>query len=578
MSSGQLIQARQFATEGKYAEAMGIYQVLIADTPDCVAYYLELSSCLIGLEQIDEALVVLKQGMHYPDVNLDAACYLQLAHIYLLQKRYDLAAPLFEDAISKNARDLKVYIGLSNLYLQTGFPHKAMDILALAPRELQHLDAYILNTSLAMFQARQVDEALKLILDHIKDHPVHRELLSNALMFASYTLKHDHYYDQLTPYLSSCYSQPVRRLFNQSQNQRLRVGFVSGDFRMHPVGYFLKSFFPELKKYIDIYLYNNASLEDYVTQDLKNSAVRQVFIADLDTQAATEQILNDQIDILIDLSGHTAGNRLDIFQSRAAPYQLSYLGFPDSTQLSEMDGLITDDTHVRGADLHHYSEKIWYLPNSRFCFSPAISVQNISDAPYGKNHYLTLGNFGNPAKISDECANHWAHILLAIPNARLKLKHQFWEDQPLKKSLLDVFVNMGVEPGRVEFYGASKYDGYLQSYADIDVMLDTFPFTGGTTTCEALWMGVPVVTMEGPFSASRQTASLLRAIDEKQWIAPDLAGLIQIIQGLVTSPEQLKTFKATIREKIQKSSLGDGQLFAKNFYHILNDIKQQFLA
>lgn len=238
-----------------------------------------------------------------------------------------------------------------------------------------------------------------------------------------------------------------------------------------------------------------------------------------------------------------------------------------------MDGLIMDAVHIKESEKHRYKEKIWYLPQSRFCFSPVVRMPGISNTPFQSNHYLTLGNFGNPEKISDAFAKIWAQIMLQVPQSRLKLKHQYWEDVELKKSLLKIFVDAGVEPGRIEFYGASKYDVYLQAYAEIDLVLDTFPFTGGTTSCEALWLGIPVVSMLGATAASRQTASILEAIDEKKLIATDVNRMVEIVKQFAINPEQFIKFKNSIRSQIQKSSLSNGELFATQFHEVLKKIK-----
>jgi predicted O-linked N-acetylglucosamine transferase (SPINDLY family) len=234
-----------------------------------------------------------------------------------------------------------------------------------------------------------------------------------------------------------------------------------------------------------------------------------------------------------------------------------------------MDGQITDRWHMEVSEFFLGPDKIWHLPNSRFCFLPPVNLPEICNAPMLSNHYITFGNFGNPCKISATCANTWGQVLLAFPGSRLKLKHQLWNDSSLKKSMLNIWAEMGVEPGRIEFYGSSKYDIYLESFSEIDFILDSYPFAGATTTCEDLWMGVPVLTMPGSFPAARQGVSILKALNENRWIVQDLQQLIDCIKNVHDHPSSLAQFKQSIKSKIQESTLGNGAQFAKDFYKLL---------
>ncbi len=575
MTQSLLQQARQLIRENQYEKAIYCLQELLVHDPDVASHYLEISSCLIALGKLDEAIVVVKQGMAHANQNFMGVCQQQLGNILLRQQRYELAAPLFEQLIAKNTLGLDAYLGLSNIYLQTHQPNKAIKVLKTAPHDIKSHNAYILNLTLAMFQIREVDSAIETILDYWKTQAVDKDLLSNAMMFASYTSKHDDFLNQITPHLNTFYEITSTKQLRKYAHDRLRVGFVSGDFRMHPVGYFLHSFLSELNKFLDIYIYSNNSYADHLTSQIRKCCAKFSLIDQLSTETAAQRIVNDEIDVLIDLSGHTAKNRLDIFHKRAAPYQLSYLGFPESTGLAQIDGQITDVAHIHEAEVSLYPEKIWYLPGSRFSFLPAINLPEIADFPMLSNHYITFGNVGNPCKISPSCANIWGQVLLAFPNARLKLKHQLWDDLLLKKSVLKIWTDMGVEPGRIEFYTSSQYDVYIEFFTEIDFILDSYPFSGGTTTCEALWMGVPVLTIPGFFPASRQGVSILQTLDEDQWVFKDVNQLIQFVKNINDNPYSMSDFKRNIRSKIKRSTVGNGSEFAQNFNKILSLIKCQ---
>jgi protein O-GlcNAc transferase len=578
MSEPALHDARNALQQGNYFAAIHHYQSLLTRNPADASLYLELSSCMIGAQQIDEALVIAKQARKYADKYFYAQCDLQLANIYLRQERYELAGQLFHQLARITPRILEADIGLSNFYLKTDQPSKACAVLQSIANVASHDVKWATNISLAMFRTRQADAAIDLMIHYMREHGVDRDLLSNALMMANYTNQHEHYQQTLKNFMLQAYPPPASPFVmppRKNTHGVLKVGFVSADFYWHPVGYFLHSFLPYLRDAgIEITLYSNRAASDSLTEKLQASATRFTSIYGLNTDAATSLIRNDNLDILIDLSGHTAGHRLDVFHQRAAPLQASYLGYTESTHLTHMDYLFTDEIHTHPSEHANYAEKIVYFPTTRFCFRLPMEAPAIVPAPLESNGYVTLGSFANPAKISEDCVLFWGKIMLALPTARLKLRHQQWDDDTLRQSLLSECVSIGIAPGRIEFYGHAKYDRYLASHQEIDVILDTPPFSGGTTTCEALWMGVPVITIPSQIPAGRQGVSILHALYESFWVVPDAEHAIALLKTLQKNPQRLREFKGTIRDTLRSSPLGDGKLFAKQFAKMLHGITQ----
>lgn len=572
-----LQRARMLMATQQYAEAIAIYQQIIIQSPGSGTYYLEMSSCLIGLGQLDEALVVLKQGSNILETDSVKHIQLQLAKIYLLQKRFQLAAPLFEGLLKDHDLKIEAIIGLSNLHIQNACPSKAIELLSHIPPDGKSDSRYLINLSLAHFQMSECDTALEILLQKIAATDSSEYLISNAMMFLSYSNSYHEYRRRLIELINKDWSSRLKILSPTARHLRLRVGFVSADFQLHPVGYFLSSFIRELSQYVDIYLYSNSSTEDSLTTDLKKNVIQFDSIVDLATNHAVSLIQSHEIDILIDLSGHTAGNRLDIFKERAAPYQLSYLGYPESTFIPNMDGLISDKVHIRPDEHEQYSEHVWYLPSSRFCFKPHWELPNLTAPPVIQNHYITFGNYGNPVKISSECGEIWGNILLAVPGSRLKLKHALWNDIEIREKFLTRWLAMGIQPGRIEFHGGSPYDSYIREYGDIDLVLDSYPFTGGTTSFEALWMGVPILTRQADSPASRQTASILKAIGETRYLLSSTNEAIELINQLLENPQTLSLFKQNIRQKLRSTSVGEPTIFAKQFFEILCRIQGQIV-
>lgn len=561
-----LATAQKSFHEGNYTEAIEQYQTLLAEAPDNATLYLELSSCLIALGQTDEALVVARQASNFADDTMRTACELQLANLYLQQERFELAGAAFEKIIHAEAGHVDAHLGLAGLYLKTGLPTKACALLERIPATDNA--RWVMQMSAALFNTRRAEAAIDCILNYAANHPVSKDMASNAVMYSLYTPRNT----TVQMLLQGAYPKQAAVMPKRAR-PTLKIGFVSADFGWHPVGYFLHSFLSDLRALgVDIVLYSNSATQDSLTQKLRDAASAFTSIHGLSTEAATRLIRQDALDALIDLSGHTAGNRLDVFCQRAAPTQISYLGYPNSTHLTQMDALITDAAHVPEEERSRFCEKVYYLPHSRFCFAAPIALPAIAQAPCETNGYLTFGSVANPAKISDACLDLWGEILNAVPTARLKLRHRDWNDRVLRTPLLERWQKAGIASGRIEFYGDTKYDQYLQSYADIDIVLDTHPFAGGTTTCEALMMGVPVLTLHGTTPAARQGASILQSIGHPQWIATTPKDMVEKICTLSEAPEALREFKASVRERFASAPIGNGALFAKNFHHALTEI------
>lgn len=569
-SSNNLSTARDLLIGKRYSEAAVLYQRLIQAQPTNGELYLELSSCLISLGQVDEAVVVIKNALQCIPKNLESACKLQLAQSYLSQYRIDDAASLFEDVMRQNPGDIAAVLGMVTIHLKDGYPHKALSMME--PLKSQHLNnaTFMVNYSLSLFECMEVDRALDALQDVITRFPESKEAISNALLLTNYTPKHDHYLALIKKKIQNAYPAIDRLSVSPIRNQKLRVGFVSGDFCLHPVGYFLLSILKELQSYdVEVFAYSNSSRADFLTHQIKSYCQKFTQILNIPAEQIIPAMRADNLDILIDLAGHTAGNRLDIFANRVARVQASYLGYMESTLVPGMDFLITDEAHSPKEEQSQYSEELIYIPKCRFNFTPPIQAPNIGSLPYSENGYLTFGCFSNATKFSDECLDLWAKVLLSVPDSRLKLRHKSLVDPHIQGRILKRFKANGVAGGRIEFYGGHKYDTYLKAYSEVDVMLDSFPFSGATTSCESLWMGVPIITMHGAFPAARQTSCILASLGESEWIAYSHEQYIQIAKDLPQHIDRLYKFRLGIREKIAISPLGDPKIFTRYFYDAL---------
>jgi protein O-GlcNAc transferase len=344
----------------------------------------------------------------------------------------------------------------------------------------------------------------------------------------------------------------------------LRIGYVSADFREHAVARFIE---PVLRHHdrnrFLVFCYSNVSVPDAASARLAELSGRLVNIAGMSDADAAALIRRDRIDILVDLSGHSAGNRLPLFARRAAPLQVTWLGYPQTTGLSAIDYRITDAvTDPAGESERFYSEKLLRLPGNFSCFAPPVEAPEVAGLPALSRGFITFGSFNNPAKITPETVGLWAGALHGVPGSRMLVKGYSLADQGSRDLLSGLFAAQGIGAERLELRGNTpSYREHLQLYGQVDIALDCFPYNGTTTTCEALWMGVPVVTMAGGTHLSRVGASLLQSVGMSRLVAVDAQGFRDRAAGLARDLERLAQLRGTLRATMAASPLTDGAGF-----------------
>lgn len=348
--------------------------------------------------------------------------------------------------------------------------------------------------------------------------------------------------------------------------KRLRVGLLSGDFGEHPVSYFLESVLAHLSgQPIDLIAYVTRDVSGSISRRLRACFLSERSLLGVGDAAAAAMIRQDDIHILIDLSGHTAHNRLPIFSWRPAPVQLSWLGYFATTGLPEMDYLLADKIGVPPEQRSLYTESIRYLPETRLCFTPPEFAPPVAPLPALVKGHITAASFQALPKINDEVLALWGRILESIPTMRLRLQNNSLSDPAVADRLRDRLRRSGIDPARVEMYGAASREAYLAAYAEVDLVFDTFPYPGGTTTCEALWMGVPTVTLAGETLLARQGASLMTAAGLPEWIASDPESYVAKAIAAAGDLSALAEFRIGVRSQVCSSPLFDAARFAKHF-------------
>jgi protein O-GlcNAc transferase len=356
---------------------------------------------------------------------------------------------------------------------------------------------------------------------------------------------------------------------DNDHSERLRVGFISGDFRTHSVAHFFEPILNARDrgafKYV---LYSNSHLQDAVTERLRAYADDWRDIWQLADDALIELIRADRIDILVDLSGHTASNRLAVFARRAAPVQISYLGYPASTGLSTMDYRITDaatDPPVPADDWH--CERLLRMPDSQWCFRPFGTPAAPGPLPAREAGFVTFGSFNNLTKASDSLLRCWVQILVKLPTAHLRLTRV--RSAQRTAEIIALFGQSGVAPERIECVPYANDPPYGQQFAGVDIALDNYPYNGVTTTCESLYVGEPVISLYGRNGVSRSGLSLLGTLGLGELAASTPEQYVDIAVALGSDLSRLEQLRASLRARFEQSSLRDEKRFAANFEKLL---------
>jgi len=351
---------------------------------------------------------------------------------------------------------------------------------------------------------------------------------------------------------------------DRKPNRRLRIGYVSPDFRTHSVAYFMEALLENHdRSAFEIFCYSDVALKDTTSVRFENLADCWRDIAGMPDENVAQWVLNDRVDILVDLAGHTAKNRMLLFARKPAPVQVSYLGYPNTTGLDTVDYRITDSwSDPPGQTDHLYTEKLLHLPHGFLCYTPPKTSPAAGNLPAERSGFITFGSFNNRAKITPEVIKIWSMILILVPNARLYIKSKSLSDSATQKSLHDKFIENNVAPEQIKFmgYSPSTYD-HLDLYNSVDIGLDTFPYNGTTTTCEAMWMGVPVIVLSGMIHMSRVGVSLLSNVGLPDLIGDSADDYVHKAVELAANLEKLKKIRLELRNMMCRSPLMNGPLF-----------------
>ena len=410
-----------------------------------------------------------------------------------------------------------------------------------------------------MRDQRQFDKALKHYKRALELRPEWLQAHENMLFIMSYFVLASSA-EILAAHKAWAAALPVvEKAFSFSQEKRgqpLRLGYVSGSLRRHSANYFfLPAFLAHDSHQFEIYCYAEINGEDAISQIFIDKADSWFRTTGLSDRAVAEKIYADGIDILIDLDGHTQGNRLGVFDYKPAPIQVSYLGYCTTTGLSTMDYWLTDEYLTEEDSVEMTTETIWRLPRCWISYQPPVDAPGVVQR--GVDEILTLGSLNEFNKLNESVIDLWADIMKALPAAHLLLKTGRFSEADVRAEITALFAAKGIASDRLILEGKSEV--YLPVYHRIDIALDPFPRTGGVTTGDALWMGVPVITLAGERMIERQGVSLLTAVGLEDCIATSRQDYLAKTVALANNIEKRQQWRQGMRRRLRQSPLCDGR-------------------
>jgi len=606
LAGAQFNLGNALAYQRRFEEACSAYRRALELKPGFVDADVALGAVLDELGKLEDAVLHYRRALKaQPSL---ARVYGDLGAVLVKRRQYAEAEACFRRALDLEPRLTHLYYRLGNVRGLLGQRSDAIDAYR---RMLQSHPEHVLTLLLLGIQLQLSGKLLESIAcyqrvieiaprDHIAHNNlgvVYRQLARLDEAAASWRRALEIDPDNLAPHSSLIFLENSRaggstaallelsrafgaaaarkaKVLTSWPNSRdpdrvLRVGFVSGDLRAHPVGYFLLSFLTALKARsagrLELHAYFSYPFTDDVSNRIQAQCHGWHQIHDLDDEALVRQIGEDRIDILIDLSGHTGENRLPAFAWKPAPVQATWLGYLGTTGVEEIDYLIADDWTLPAELESQCTEKIWRLPKSYLCFTPPGEDDTIGPLPALAKGYVTFGSFNNLIKLGPDVIALWARVLHAVPSSRLLLKTIQFGEPSVREDIAQQFARHGIEGSRLMVEPQVARADYLKPFNRVDIALDPFPYPGITSSVECLWMGVPFVTLAGKTFMSRQGVGLLNNAGLADWIAADEDEYVKLAARRAGDLQSLRQIRQELRARVHASPIFDAQSFAENF-------------
>ena len=514
-----------------------------------------------------------------------AEAYNSLGNVYVIADRLDDAIQCFQRALQINSNHFAACNNLGLALKRQDRLGEAIEAFEKALKLYPNKDKVYINLGSALRDRAQIKEAIEFFQKALQLNPALSSAHSKLLLMLHY----DGSYQPSTIYAehlnwAECHAAPLAKLieshnYDLNPERRLRIGYVSSDLREHSVAFFFESVLAARKhNEFEVICYSNNTKIDTTTRRFQQLSDGWREIYAMNDEQVAEQIRRDEIDILVDLSGHTGGNRLLVFARKPAPIQVSYLGYPDTTGLDTMDYRLTDEwADPEGQTDRLYTEKLVRLPHGFLCYRPKSDCPAVGDSPFLNRGQVTFTSFNNLPKVTPQTIGTWAAILKAVPNSCLLIKAKSLTDSSTRAYIHGLFKQQGIEVERVELIGwIAERNQHLALYNRVDIALDTFPYHGTTTTCEAMWMGVPVITLAGQTHVSRVGVSLLSSVGLEELIAESPEDYIQKAIDLARDRERLQDLRASLRNRLRNSPLTNQSLICHSLEESYRNMWHQY--
>ena len=557
-----------FQDLGKLDQAVASYHNALTTKPDYAEAHYNLGIAHQALGRLDDAVasyhkaVTIKPDYAEAHNNLGIA-FQDLGKQEQAVASYHKALTIKPDYAEAHNNLGIAFQDLEKLDQAIASYHKA---LAIKP---DHVAAHN-NLGNALTDLGKLDEAVASYRKALTIKPEFAEAHSNLILSMAYfpEITSENILQEARQWEARCSFQgEIPKHFNTPEpDRRLRVGLVSGDLRHHSVSYFLKDILSEIdNEKLEVFAYATSSMEDDLTARLKSIVPRWRKAAGLSDKQLAEDIIADRIDILVDLSGHTAHNRLPVFSRKPAPIQVTWLGYGGTTGVTALDYILCDHQVLPATDEDQFTEKPWRLPEIWLCFSPPAEDIAVGRPPVLASGHITFGSFNNLTKVSDRTVACWARVLKAVPDSRLLLKAKQLKDTTVQEEARARFKAHGIDRRRLTLKSRSPDNAeHFRTYQEIDIALDSFPYAGAATSIEALWMGTPVLTLKGDHFVSHMGESILHNVGLAAWIAETPEDYVEKAKAFAADLPGLSALRANLRGQLLASPVCDAVRFAKN--------------